>query len=72
MDVVAERARICRSTLARIQEGDPGVSMGAYASVIFALGFKTEWMKFAEIWNDTLGQTLDNERLPKRVRDWKP
>ena len=35
---MAERAFISRSTLVRVEKGDPGVSMGIYASVLFVLG----------------------------------
>ena len=35
---LAERARISRATLYRIEKGDAGVSMSSYAAVIFALG----------------------------------
>ena len=42
--------------------------MGNYASVIFALGFGTEWMKLADLGNDPVGMALDEERLPKRAR----
>lgn len=38
MSVVAERAFTSRSTLQRIEEGDPGVGIGIYASVLQALG----------------------------------
>jgi DNA-binding phage protein len=69
MVTVADRAGISRETLARIQRGDPGVSMGNYAAVIFALGLGTGWMSLADITEDTVGQTLDDERLPKRARE---
>ena len=69
MVTIAERAGISRETLAKIQKGDPGVSMGNYASVIFALGFSTTWMNLADIANDKTGQALDEERIPRRARD---
>lgn len=69
MVTVAERAGISRETLAKIQKGDPGVSMGSYASVIFALGLGTRWMELADIANDKTGQALDEERIPKRARN---
>jgi len=43
--------------------------MGSYASVIFALGLGTHWMKLADISNDKMGQALDEERIPQRVRN---
>lgn len=68
MTVVAERAGISRETLSKIQKGDPGVSIGAYAMVIFALGLGTDWMKLADIEHDKMGQWIDDERIPKRAR----
>lgn len=68
MSLVAERAGISRETLAKIQKGEPGVSMGSYASVVFSLGLGTKWLEFADISHDSLGRMLDEERLPKRIR----
>lgn len=36
--LMAERAFISRSTLGRIEKGDPSVSLGNYAAVLFVLG----------------------------------
>lgn len=69
MTTVADRAGISLETLAKIQRGDPGVSVGNFAAVIFALGFGNDWMNFADITQDRVGQMLDEERLPCRVRD---
>jgi len=71
MEIVAERAGISRETLAKIQRGDPGVSMGNYAAVIFALGLGTAWMDLASIDQDVAGQALDEQRIPKRARSKK-
>jgi len=69
MTLVAERAGISLETLAKIQKGNNGVSIGNYAAVIFAIGLGTDWMKLADIENDTMGQMLDEERIPRRARD---
>jgi transcriptional regulator with XRE-family HTH domain len=71
MITIADRAGISRETLAKIQKGDPGVSMGSYASVILAIGLGTGWMALADIFNDKTGQALDEERIPQRARDYK-
>ena len=71
MVTIADRAGISRETLAKVQKGDPGGSMGSYASVIFALGLGTGWMTLADIFNDKMGQALDEERIPQRARDYK-
>ncbi len=69
MTVVADRAGISLETLAKIQKGNSGVSVGNYAAVIFAIGLGTEWMALADVENDSMGRMLDEERIPKRARD---
>ena len=71
MTTVAERAGISRETLAKIQKGDPGVSIGGYAMVIFAIGLGTDWMSLADIENDKMGQMIDEDQIPKRAREQK-
>ncbi len=34
--VMAQRAFISRTTLVKLEKGDPGVAMGTYAAVLFA------------------------------------
>ena len=65
---MAERAFLSRSTLARIEKGDPTVSMGAYLSVLAILGLAGHLGQVADRTNDTLGLDLDEDRLPKRIR----
>src|SRR6266567_522804 len=36
--ILAQRASISRTTLNKLEKGDPGVSLGACATVLFALG----------------------------------
>ncbi len=69
MAVAAERAGVSRETLAKIQKGDPGVGMGDYAMVVFAIGLGTDWMTFANIEKDLTGQMLDETGIPRRARD---
>ena len=38
VEIMAERASISRTTLSKVEKGDPGVSMGIYARVLFVLG----------------------------------
>ena len=67
MLIVAERAFTSRSTLQRVEQGDPSVSMGIYASVSQALGLLEGLSRLAEIGNDPVGQALSSAALPKRV-----
>ena len=66
--LAAERAGISRTTLTKIEKGDAGVSMGAYAKVLFILGLISHLADMVDIRFDKLGQTLETEHLPKRVR----
>jgi transcriptional regulator with XRE-family HTH domain len=66
--LMAERAFINRNTLAKVEKGDPGVSLGIYASVLFVLGMTDRLAELADPARDPLGQDLEIERLPKRIR----
>lgn len=67
-EIMAERASISRTTLAKIEKGDPGVALGNYAKVLFALGFATRLAELADVRDDSLGLELDEEQLPLRIR----
>ena len=66
--LAAERAGISRTTLTKIEKGDVGVSIGAYAKVLFILGLISHLADLADSSFDKLGQMLETEHLPKRVR----
>lgn len=68
MAVVAERAFTSRSTLQRVEEGDPAVSIGIYAAVLLALGLLDGLGDLADPARDEIGQSLAKEALPQRVR----
>jgi len=68
---MAERAGIAVNTLTRIEKGDPGASMAAWASVIFVLGLTENLRNLADPGKDWTGIMLDQERLPKRIRRTK-
>jgi len=67
---VAERADITRVTLSSIEKGSPGVAMGNYLQVLFALNLEKDLLKVAS--DDELGRKLTDinllvkERAPKR------
>ncbi len=66
--VAAERASISRTTLVKVEKGDPGVALGIYATVLFVLGLTDRLADVADVRHDDLGIQLDEERLPRRIR----
>lgn len=68
MATMAERAMTSRQTVARIEKGDPSVSMGIYATVLFVLDMTARLGDLADARADPFVLDLDEERLPKRVR----
>lgn len=68
MALVAERAGISTKTLASIEKGEPGVSIGNVAAVIYAMGMGTPFSELLDQKNDSFGLMLEEERLPKRAR----
>lgn len=68
MSVVAERAFTSRSTLQRIEKGDPAVSIGIYAAVLQALGLLGGLTDAADLTRDSAGQALMIAELPSRAR----
>ena len=68
MTILAQRASIHRMTLAKVEEGDPGVAVGTYATVLFVLGMAGRLAELADARFDQVGLALEEERLPKRIR----
>lgn len=67
MALVAERAGIGLSTLGKIEKGDPNVSLGNYASALFALNLGTPFKNLLDPSKDDVGLLLDYENIPKRA-----
>ena len=66
--VAAQRASISRTTLVKIERGDPGVSMGIYATVLFVMGLSERLADIADPKHDSVGLQLEEEHLPQRIR----
>ncbi len=66
--LMAERARISRTTLAKVEKGDASVALGIYATVLFILGMEHRLKDLADVRFDETGLMLDEERLPQRIR----
>ena len=68
MQLTADRASISRATLSKIEKGDGGVSLGAYAKILFVLGMVQQLAELADPKSDELGLGLEAASLPKRIR----
>lgn len=68
VQLAADRASISRTTLAKIEKGDEGVSIGAYARVLFTMGMIDRLSDLVDVSHDKLGLFLETESLPKRIR----
>lgn len=65
---MAERAQMSRMTLMKVENGDHSASMAAYMSVLMILGLEGRIADLAAPESDSMAMTLDEERLPKRIR----
>jgi transcriptional regulator with XRE-family HTH domain len=67
MAVVTQRASISKPTLIRVERGDPNVSIGSYATVLFVMGMADRLADLVDSKNDPVGLQLEEENLPKRI-----
>ncbi len=65
---VADKVGINRNTLNALELGKHGVAMGAYVTVLWALGLDKTLDGVAHPDADTHGKTLEASRRPARVR----
>lgn len=66
---MAERMGVSEPTLRKIENGDPSVQLGHLAQALFVLQLLDGLGELASAGNDDLGQMLEQERLPKRIRN---
>jgi DNA-binding XRE family transcriptional regulator len=66
--IMSQRASISRTTLNKMEKGDPGVSLGSWATVLFVLGMVDRIADLADPKNDAVGLELEEEHLPQRIR----
>ena len=68
-ELIAERAGMSRNTLRSIEKGNPSVSLGAYANVLFSLGLANDITLIAK--DDELGRKLQDAGLTIKKRSPK-
>ena len=65
---MASRVFVSRDTLWRLERGDPSVSLGTLATAAFILQLHDRLADLAAPAGDHLALSLDERRLPKRIR----
>ena len=68
LELMAERADLSRSTIGKIEKGDPTTSMGSYSAVLFVLGMEKRLSDLVDSIHDLTGRRLEDESLPQRIR----
>ena len=68
MAIAAQRASISKPTLIKVERGDPGVSIGSYATILFVMGMADRLSDLIDPKNDPVGLQLEEEHLPQRIR----
>jgi hypothetical protein len=69
---MAARLFVSRDTLWRLERGDPTVATGTLATAIFVLGLHERLANLAAPASDELALSLDERRLPQRIRRSRP
>ena len=65
---MAERLFVSRDTLWRLERGDPSVAAGTLATAAFVLQLHDRLANLAAPATDALALSLDERRLPRRIR----
>ena len=71
MEDMASRMFVTRKTLARLEKGDPGVSLAVFTAALWVLGLEEDLLEIAMPEHDKVGLFREKQRLPKRVRPKK-
>ncbi|WP_028314517.1 helix-turn-helix domain-containing protein [Desulfatibacillum aliphaticivorans] len=68
MEQMASKMYVSRLTLARLEKGEPGVSLAVLASALWVLGLEDDLLNVSVPEKDAVGVYHERRRLPKRVR----
>jgi transcriptional regulator with XRE-family HTH domain len=69
---MAARLFVSRGTLWRMERGDPTIAMGTLATAAFVLQLLDRIADIAAPASDSLALSLDERRVPKRIRRARP
>jgi len=67
MAYAADRALISRSTLHKVERGDPGVSLGILATLLVGYGMLERFETLMDGRWDRAGLAMEDARLPRRI-----
>jgi len=65
---MATRMMVSPTTVIKLEKGDPGVSIGAFATALWILGFPKKLGQILAPETDAVGLLEDSKSLPQRVR----
>jgi len=65
---LAKRARVTRPTLAKLEKGEPGVSLGILTHVLWVLELDYRVGELVDPGEDAMGTAITVRSLPERVR----
>jgi transcriptional regulator with XRE-family HTH domain len=65
---MAARLFVSRDTLWRLERGDPGIAIGTLATAAFILKLQDRLANLAAASLDEIALSLDEKRLPERIR----
>jgi transcriptional regulator with XRE-family HTH domain len=71
MEDMASRMFVTRKTLARLENGDPGVSLAVFVAALWVLGLEKDLLQIAAPDQDQVGLYREQQRLPERIRPTK-
>ncbi len=69
---MAARLFVSRDTLWRLERGDPAIAIGTLATATFILQLHDRLADLAAPATDALALSLDEKRLPQRIRRGRP
>lgn len=68
---LAEKAAVSRSTISRIENGDPTVSFATFLNVCRSVGIIDRVVEATDPYETELGRVRADQELPRRVRGQK-